>query len=80
MPARDTMYTETAIIQFKIFKDGTIINVKCINSDLVSIALKDEAIRLISSCPLWIPAQRNGRHTVAYRVEKISITVSPLYL
>ena len=80
MSLTDSAYTQTAEIWFVIDRDGSIINVKCVNQASIDIALKNEAIRLIAEAPKWIPGQRNGRHVKAFRKEKISITVSPLYL
>src|SRR5688500_4915470 len=80
MAVRDTPYTETAVIQFMISKDGSIRHVKCRNSHMVSAALKNEAERLIMGSPAWLPAWQNGRYINGYRKENISITISPLYL
>ncbi len=75
MPIRDTTYIETAVVQFKILKDGKIAEVLCRNSNLINSALKNEAVRLITEAPLWIPAERNERLMNDYRIEKISISV-----
>lgn len=80
MPFRDSAYTQTAIIQFQIYKDGSIINVNCINSDSIYPALKNEAVKLIKNSPKWTPAQRNGRYQITNKLENISITVLPMYL
>ena len=80
MPVRNSIYTETAVVQFKILKDGKIAEVLCRNSNLINRTLKNEAVRLIMEAPLWISAERNGRLMNDYRIEKISITVSPVYL
>jgi len=80
MPVCELTYTETAVIQFKILKDGKITEVFCKNSNSINSALMNEAVRLIMEAPPWIPAERNGRLVNDYRIEKISITISPLYL
>jgi len=80
MPVCELTYTETAVMQFKILKDGKIAEVFCKNSNSINSTLMNEAVRLIMEAPLWIPAERNGRLVNDYRIEKISITISPLYL
>ena len=80
MPVRDPAYTETAMVQFKILKDGTVTAVFCRNANSINSALKNEAVRLIEASPRWIPAEHNKRLMNDFRIEKISITVSPLYL
>lgn len=80
MPACDIGFSETAIVQFKILKNGTVAEVSCRNSYSISADLKREAVRVITDSPPWIPAEQNGRPINDYRIEKISITVSQLYL
>ena len=80
MQSHDAVYTQVAEIWFVIERDGSVTDVKCINTNSINIALKDEAIRLIANSPKWKPGQQNGRTVKAFRKEKISIIVSPQYL
>ena len=75
MPAQEATYAETAVIQFKILKNGKVAEVICRNSNLINSALKNEAIRLVRDAPIWTPAENNGRLINDFRIERISIKV-----
>jgi TonB family protein len=46
------------VLKFKVGKDGTVQNVKVIES--VAPELDAEAVRVVSSSPAWTPGQQNG--------------------
>ncbi|MCB9334932.1 MAG: energy transducer TonB [Flavobacteriales bacterium] len=48
------------IVNFLVLKDGTISKVHVANSDNSKEELEQEAIKVVSSMPKWIPAQCNG--------------------
>ena len=74
MPRKEFTYKETVIVKFVIKADGTLTAIKAENE--VSIALKNEAIRLILESPTWIPAMQNGKKVNIYHRQPISIEIA----
>ena len=46
------------VVSFVVEKDGSITNVKVVNS--VDPSLDAEALRVVNSMPRWIPGKQNG--------------------
>ena len=57
--AKEAGFTGTVIISFLIEKDGTITNIKIVNS--ISGGCNEEAIRVVKLMPKWIPAKQKGK-------------------
>jgi periplasmic protein TonB len=64
-------FSTTADVQFIINKDGSISNIKVLNT--VHPAFKAEAERVIGLSPKWKPANQCGNIVKAYRRQSISI-------
>ena len=57
--AKETGITGTVIISFLIEKDGSISNIKVINS--IGGGCNEEAIRVVNMMPKWTPAKQKGK-------------------
>jgi TonB family protein len=64
----------TVYIKFIIRKDGTISHIDLIKG--VSVALDQEAIRVISLMPKWIPGKLNGEFVNSYFTLPIAFRLS----
>lgn len=67
---KNTQYPPTAIdnniqgrafIRFIVEKDGSITNVRPVRSGKVHPLLEEEAIRVVSSMPKWVPGRQRGK-------------------
>ena len=57
--AKEAGITGTVLISFLIGKDGSISNIKVLNS--IGGGCNEEAIRVVSIMPKWIPAKQKGK-------------------
>jgi periplasmic protein TonB len=71
---RSKHFEQRVVVSFLIEKDGTLSNIKVINE--VHPAIRDEAIRVISLSPAWVPAEQNGRKVKAYRQQPLTFIVN----
>jgi hypothetical protein len=68
-----TVGTYTVVIQFIVKTDSFLTNIKPLTSH--GFGMEEEAIRIISKGPKWIPAIQNGRQVKAYRKQPITFVV-----
>ena len=61
---RDICIVGTVIVQFIIEKNGAVSDVKVIRS--VDPLLDKEAVRVVTSMPNWIPAEKDGKAVRSY--------------
>ena len=61
---RDICIEGTVIVQFIIEKNGAVSDVKVIRS--VDPLLDKEAVRVVTSMPNWIPAEKDGKAVRSY--------------
>ncbi|MEP6713512.1 MAG: energy transducer TonB [Ferruginibacter sp.] len=64
----------TVIIKFIVKKDGDISDIE--SETHFGYGMEQEAIRIISRSPKWVPAIQYGRNVNAYRRQPITFTVS----
>ncbi len=65
--------TYTVVIQFVVHSDGYITDIKPLTK--YGYGMEEEAIRLISKGPKWLPAMQNGHLVTAYKRQPISFIV-----
>lgn len=61
------------VIKFEIFTDGSLINIEPITN--FGYGMEEEAVRVISKSPNWIPASQNGKPVIAKRMQPITFVV-----
>lgn len=66
--------TYTVKVRFVVSKDGTISNV--VSETKLGYGMEEEAVKIISKGPKWIPAIQNGQQVNAYRDQPITFVVS----
>lgn len=59
--ARDNGIQGTVYVQFIVGPDGSISSVKAVNATKLGGGLEDEAVKVVSGMPRWIPGKQNGR-------------------
>lgn len=64
----------TVWVQFIVDKEGKISDVKALSNH--GFGMEQEAAKVISKGPAWVPALQNGRHVKAYRKQPITFIVS----
>ena len=74
IPKKTKNFSQTAICQFIVCKDGTICDIKVVNKVLPSI--KKEVERVIAMSGQWEPAEQNGRKVKAYRKQPVTFVVT----
>jgi len=74
LPRKTKTFTQTAICQFIVCKDGTVCEIKVINDVLPSI--KKEVERVIAKSGNWVPAEVNGKKVKSYKAQPITFFVS----
>lgn len=75
LPKNESSATQTAIVDFVIDKDGNVTNVTVTNVNDVHPKLAEEAIRVISKSPKWIPATVNGKNVTYHAKQAIGFEV-----
>jgi TonB-dependent SusC/RagA subfamily outer membrane receptor len=65
----------TVIVQFVVKKDSFITDVKALTNH--GFGMEEEAIRLISKGPRWIPAMQNGKQVTSYWKQPVTFYVTP---
>ena len=63
----------TVELEFIVNLDGSLSDIKELTK--LGYGMEEEAIRLLSKGPKWIPAQQNGRKVVSYRKQKITFVI-----
>jgi hypothetical protein len=64
----------TVIVRFIVSKDGSLSDLRCEKDP--GYGMCQEAIKVITKGPKWIPAYQNGRSVNAYRSQPISFAVA----
>lgn len=67
----------TVLIQFIIEKDGSIADVKVLEGEDLGYGLADEAVKVISNMPKWIPARQGDRNVRSYKKQPITFRLPP---
>jgi hypothetical protein len=65
--------TYTVVVQFIVHKDGRVSDVRALTNH--GFGMEEEAMRMISKGPHWIPAIQNGHQVTAYRKQPITFVV-----
>ena len=73
LPKKTKNFTQTAVCQFIVCKDGSICDIKVVNDVLPSI--KKEVERVIALSGQWEPAEQNGKKVKAYRKQPVTFVV-----
>jgi BlaR1 peptidase M56/Gram-negative bacterial TonB protein C-terminal len=68
-----TVGTYTVIVQFIVKTDSFLTNIKPLTNH--GFGMEEEAIRIISKGPKWVPALQNGKKVNAYRKQPITFIV-----
>ena len=63
---------QTAIVQFKVCKDGSLCDYKISNIEKVSATVANEALNIIRKSPKCIPSKRNGTKVESYYSQPIT--------
>ncbi|HET9824550.1 MAG TPA: energy transducer TonB, partial [Chitinophagaceae bacterium] len=63
----------TVMISFVVNTSGKIEDARIVRS--VEYSADQEALRVVTSSPDWIPAEENGRKVKAYRIQPITINI-----
>ena len=71
---RAPLGTYRVIIKFIVNKDGAVCDLESETS--FGYGMEEEAIRVLRSSPLWIPAIQDGRHVNAYKRQPITFRVT----
>jgi protein TonB len=58
-------------VQFVVNEDGAITNAKVVGSKRTGAGCEEEAVRLISAMPKWIPAKLNEKSVKAYYTQPV---------
>jgi N-acetylmuramoyl-L-alanine amidase len=66
--------TYTVIVQFVVKTDSFLINIKALTNH--GFGMEEEAVRLISKGPRWIPALQNGKQVNAIRKQPVTFVVT----
>ena len=66
--------TYTVSVQFIVDKEGKISDVRALTKH--GFGMEQEAVKVISRGPDWVPALQNGRHVKAYRKQPITFVVT----
>ena len=64
--------TQTVVVAFSVDKEGNVSDVKAENATSVCSLFVEEAIRVISTGPKWIPGQQNGRKIISRKKQSIT--------
>jgi hypothetical protein len=62
--------TYTVIVQFVVMKDGSAQDIRAITH--VGYGLEEEAIRVITNGPKWLPAYQNGKAVNSYKKQPVT--------
>jgi periplasmic protein TonB len=76
LPKGQKLARQTVKVQFRVNKDGGISDAKVINPTEVHKKLGEEAIRVITHGPKWVPARQNGRNVIYQAVQSITFQVT----
>jgi beta-lactamase regulating signal transducer with metallopeptidase domain len=63
----------TVVVQFIVDKEGSLHDIKALTHH--GYGMEEEAMRLISKGPKWVPAIQNGRQVKAYKMQVITFAV-----
>jgi hypothetical protein len=66
--------TYTVIVQFIVDKEGSVSDVRALTNH--GFGMEEEAMRMISKGPDWVPAIQNGRQVKAYRKQPIAFVIA----
>lgn len=67
---------QTVMVLFMINEKGQVSNVQVVNKGEVHPRLADEAVRVISASPLWVPATVLGEKTIFWYKQPVTFEVS----
>jgi hypothetical protein len=76
IPKGEESATQTAIVAFMINERGRVMNVKLMNKGEVHPKLAEEAIRVVSASPVWVPATVLGEKTIFWYKQLITFETS----
>jgi N-acetylmuramoyl-L-alanine amidase len=65
--------TYTVVVQFAVKTDSTLTNIKALTNH--GFGMEEEAIRIISKGPMWIPGLQNGKHINAIKNQPITFVI-----
>jgi hypothetical protein len=68
--------SQTVMVLFMINEKGYVSKVQVVNKDEVHPRLADEAVRVVSASPTWIPASVLGENTISWFKVPITFEVS----
>jgi TonB family protein len=57
----------TVLVQFSVNKDGSVGEVKVISGNELGYGLPEEAIRVVSNMPKWVPAKQGESYITSYK-------------
>jgi hypothetical protein len=63
------------IVQFIVDKNGCISTIRALSKN--GYGMEEEAIRVISNSPKWVPAMQNGRVVNAYKTQPVFLVINP---
>ncbi len=75
LPKNESSATQVAMVDFVIDANGNVTDVKVTNANDVHPKLVEEAIRVISKSPKWIPATMNGKNVTYHAKQPINFEV-----
>ncbi len=75
-PGRKKLVKQTVIVSFLVDTAGDVVEVQIRNPETVHPKLGEEAVRVISEGPKWIPASMDGKHVIFRQLQPITFMVA----
>ena len=72
LPKRQKSIAQTVVVAFVVDKDGYVSDVTVENAATLCPLFVEEAIRVVSNGPRWIPGQQNGRNIISRKRQSIT--------
>ena len=63
------------IIRFIVDKNGNVSDIKALSKN--GYGMEEDAVRVISNSPKWIPAMQNGKVVTAYKTQPVFFAINP---
>ena len=76
IPRGEKEATQTVMIRFMVNERGMVMNAEVLNKKEVHSKLAEEALRVVTSSPLWAPATIYGEKSIYWQTQPISFQVS----
>jgi hypothetical protein len=72
IPRGENEARQTVNVRFMVNEKGAVVNVEVINKKEVHAKLAEEALRVVSSSPVWIPAMIYGQRTIYWQIQPVT--------